>query len=351
LKDKKVFAIVSIATCSALLVGLVTMSIIWAVSIGQKNQEVSDLTKTNQELTDKNRELDQLAQKTKTSDTTLKNELLSKCGDKVETGWEEVCNKLKNGSEQEVKEIIDSYTGGTAKQSNETREWVDGKYVSTGQFVGGDYRPYWILEDLAVTIPEGTKIERETNLYTNGALYPINRSEGSSSCEGDGITMSVFSTIYGGNNYQSNLRAYANQFASTTEIIPSCMGGVPQVYVGYVKYTKIPGLSDTRYAEIVTFACKDDDYNEKCVTGYDENNWWFHSGLIPSSQATLKVGNIVSADEASTGYASSKDNEILFQIVYFGDSEEDYYHANYQDLLNDAEYIKLKNIIVGIHKI
>jgi len=71
--------------------------------------------------------------------------------------------------------------GGTAVQVN-----ADDPSSATPKYIGGEYAPYWLLARLALTIPDGTKMVRTTDIATDGHLLTAD-DEGGAGCGGEGI--------------------------------------------------------------------------------------------------------------------------------------------------------------------
>lgn len=236
--------------------------------------------------------------------------------------------------------------GGTAVQVN-----ADDPSSATPKYIGGEYAPYWLLTKFALTIPDGTKMVRTTNISTDGHLLTAD-NEGGAGCGGEGIYMTVNSTI---SVPGSTLRAWGS--SASYERGVGC-GGADPIGVVSVRYYPMPKAGQYKYIELVTADCTahDDAYN--CiVSSMDKSKWRLYSGIVLANATEYKVGDpidgstidrqLYNRDKYGAQFYVDCSNE-KYGRFYCG--AEDYKNADYNIALKDAVYIQLKNIIMGMHE-
>jgi len=293
------------------------------------------------------------------SDEDMRNRLLRECeGEIIDEVWQETCEKLKNGTDEEIQQILEQYSYGTLRQSNVA---LDDDHKPTNRYVGGKYAPYWILHGLNVSLPDGIIMERTINFWTDGVLGQYN-DEGIFGCDGSGISMSVASDIHS-RSKTFVAHAYAQSYTS----VPGCMGGY-FLYVAHADYKKLPNYPDKTFMEIATYECKDmenyDDAAKKtCANGkYDTKSWTLFAGIVSSADIEfdpIRVGTVVSDYDIIKSTIVNDATNFSFDIYCQGDQ----WYANigsstacgssfsdYKKVLAHSEYKELKDIIFSLQK-
>ncbi len=236
--------------------------------------------------------------------------------------------------------------GGTAVQVN-----ADDPSSATPKYIGGEYAPYWLLTKFALTIPDGTKMVRSTNIGTDGHLLTAD-NEGGAGCGGQGIYMTVSSTV---SIPDSAFRAWGSSASYERGI--GCGGADPLAVVS-VRYYPMPKASQYKYMELVAAECTatDNDYN--CVgSSADKAKWRLYSGMVLANTKEYKAGDTLQGNDIAKQLYNRDKNGAQF---YFDCSKEEYgnFYCNAKDyknddfttVLKDANYIQLKNIILNMHE-
>ncbi len=240
----------------------------------------------------------------------------------------------------------DGSYGGTAVQVN-----ADDPSSATPKYVGGEYAPYWLLTKFALTVPDGTKMIRTTSVSTDGHLLTAD-DEGSAGCGGEGIYMTVTSTLSVPGNA---IRAWGSSASYKRGV--GC-GGADPLMVAYVKYYPIAKAPQYKYIELVTADCATHDNDYNCVgTGTDKTKWRLYSGIVPANAQVYKAGDPIQAYDITKQLYNRDANGIQFYIDCsnsehgsFYCSAEDYKNQDYNAALKDSVYIQLRNMILNIHE-
>ena len=292
------------------------------------------------------------------SDEQLKQRLLSECSfDTTTSAWQDICEKLKNGTEKEVQDIIDQYSSGTIIQTNfaigEDHAIIPDKYI------GGKYAPYWVLHGLNITIPNGIAMERTVSIWSDDILGKFD-DEGFNGCGGSGIRMSVATDIV-----SSKKTFIARAHAQSHESMLSC-GVLGHTYISYANHEILPKYPDKTFMEVVTYDCLDDTYEDNaatiksCASGnYDTKTWRLHSGIISTADAgSIVPGAVIDGIELFTYVGDAK--SLSFNIHCSNQDDPHYAYSaiqvcdsnfsSYEQVLAHSEYKELKNIILTLQK-
>jgi hypothetical protein len=236
--------------------------------------------------------------------------------------------------------------GGTAVQVN-----ADDPNSANPKYIGGEYAPYWLLTKFALTIPNGTKMVRATDVSTDGHLLTVN-NEGGAGCGGEGIYMTVSSTL---TVPGSTLRAWGS--SASYERGVGCGGADPIVAV-YVKYYPMAKTSQYKYMELVTADCSDHDDKYDCIaSSADKTKWRLYSGIVLANAPAYKVGGLLQGNDIAKQLYNRDKNGAQFYIdcssekyARFNCTAEDYKNKDYTTALKDSNYIQFKNIIQNMHE-
>lgn len=236
--------------------------------------------------------------------------------------------------------------GGVAVQVN-----ADDPSSASPKYIGGEYAPYWILSKFALTIPTGTKMVRTTDVATDGHLLTAD-NEGGAGCGGQGIYMTVSSTVTvpGG-----AFRAWGS--SASYERGVGC-GGADPLGVVSVRYYPLPKASQYKYVEMVTGECAahDNDYN--CVaSSVDKTKWRVYSGIVLANAQEYKAGDTIDGGTMSRQLYNRDKYGAQFYVDcsndkygHFSCSAQDYKNGDFNAVLKDTNYTSLKNIILNIHQ-
>ncbi len=236
--------------------------------------------------------------------------------------------------------------GGTAVQVN-----ADDPSSATPKYIGGEYAPYWLLTKFALTVPDGTKMVRSTNISTDGTLLTAD-NEGSAGCGGTGIYMTVNSTLsVPGNAF----RAWGS--SATYERGIGC-GGADPIAVVSARYYPMPKASQYKYLELVAADCATNDADYNCVvSSMDKTKWRLYSGMVPANAKEYKAGDALQGGDIARQLYNRDKNGAQF---YFDCGTEtygnfycnatDYKNTDFDAALKDAHYIQLKNIVMNMHE-
>lgn len=285
-----------------------------------------------------------LSQRNKNLNSTLDG--YKKANAKPKKLTDAVLQPLTSDTKAQPAPADDGSYGGTAVQVN-----ADDPTSATPKFVGGEYAPYWLLSKFVVTIPDGTKMVRTTEVSTDGQLLTANK-EGWAACGGEGIYMAVSSTIS-----VPGSKFTAEGSSASYDRAGGCSGVEPLV-VTYVRYYPMAKASQYKYMELVTADCTTPDKNLNCTSGNaDKTKWRLHSGIVPINAPEYKIGESVQRKSIMEQLYNRDKNGADFSIDCPNDAYSSYEctagkykNRDYNTALKDPAYIYLKNIILNMHE-
>jgi hypothetical protein len=236
--------------------------------------------------------------------------------------------------------------GGSAVQVN-----ADDPASTTPKYIGGEYAPYWLLTNYALTIPNGTKMIRTTDISTDGRLLTAD-NEGSAGCGGEGIYMTVSSNL---SVPGEAFRAWGS--SSSYERGVGCGGADPVVSL-YVKYYPMPKASQYKYMEVVAADCATHDSDYNCVTSsVDKTKWRLYSGIVLANTAEYKVGDALQGNDITRRLYNRSKNGAQFYIDCSNEKSSNFYckaadykKGDYNIALKDPAYSHIKNIVIDMHE-